>query len=146
MFNGLEIKLNCLKSSVCYPFYTIYKLAIMSIQTLVVHIVGIQYQEQVQLIRTQNLLFCLISVSLLLQANSLKHRTGNQHSSRLEGISGYQWNIFLVSRRKHTLWYSLVGPRSGASNEYHNMCFCEGIRQISFKKNAFSGAMQSSPI
>ena len=30
---------------------------------------------------------------------------------------GYPHNIFLISLRKHMLWYSLEAPRRGASNE-----------------------------
>ena len=30
---------------------------------------------------------------------------------------GYPHNIFLISRRKHMLWYSLEATRRGASNE-----------------------------
>ena len=40
-------------------------------------------------------------------------------------------NIFLISPRKHTLWYSLEAPRRGASNEYNNICFHGEIRKIS---------------
>ena len=45
--------------------------------------------------------------------------------------SGYQVSIFLICPRKHMLWYSLEAPRRGASNEYHNICFCGQIRKIS---------------
>ena len=44
---------------------------------------------------------------------------------------GYPHNIFLISLRKHMLWYSLEAPRRGASNEYHNVCFRGEIRKIS---------------
>ena len=32
-------------------------------------------------------------------------------------------DIFLISRRKHMLWYSLEGPQRGASNEYPQHIF-----------------------
>ena len=32
-------------------------------------------------------------------------------------------NIFLISRRKHKLWYSLEAPRRGASDEYPQHMF-----------------------
>ena len=32
-------------------------------------------------------------------------------------------NIFLISPRKHMLWYSLEAPRRGASNEYPQHMF-----------------------
>ena len=59
---------------------------------------------------------------------------------------GYLVNIFLISPRKHMLWYSLEAPLSheniccgysleapqqGTSNEYHNICFRGEIRKIS---------------
>ena len=37
--------------------------------------------------------------------------------------SGYQVHIFLISPRKHMLWYSLEMPRRGASNEYPQHMF-----------------------
>ena len=36
---------------------------------------------------------------------------------------GYPHNIFLISQRKHILWYSLEVPRRGASNEYPQHMF-----------------------
>ena len=32
-------------------------------------------------------------------------------------------DIFLISPRKHMLWYSLEVPHRGASDEYHNIRF-----------------------
>ena len=37
--------------------------------------------------------------------------------------SGCHVNIFLISPRKHMLWYSLEAPRQGASNEYPQHMF-----------------------
>ena len=37
--------------------------------------------------------------------------------------SGFQVNIFLISPRKHMLWYSLEAPHQGASNEYPQHIF-----------------------
>ena len=42
------------------------------------------------------------------------------------------------------LWYSLEAPRQGASNEYHNICFCGEIRKISYfwpEKSALTSAV-----
>ena len=36
---------------------------------------------------------------------------------------GYPHNIFLISPRKHMLWYSLEAPQQGASNEYPQHMF-----------------------
>ena len=40
--------------------------------------------------------------------------------------SGYQVNIFLISRRKHMLWVCILeAPRQGTSNEYPQHVFVE---------------------
>ena len=44
---------------------------------------------------------------------------------------GYPHNIFLISPQNICCGYSLEAPRWGASNEYHNICFCGEIRKIS---------------
>ena len=36
---------------------------------------------------------------------------------------GYPHHIFLISQRKHMLWYSLEAPQRGASNEYPQHMF-----------------------
>ena len=36
---------------------------------------------------------------------------------------GYPHNIFLISRQKHMLWYSLEAPQRGAFNEYPQHMF-----------------------
>ena len=40
-------------------------------------------------------------------------------------------DIFLISPRKHMLWYSLEAPRGGASNEYSQHMFsCRNKKNI----------------
>ena len=43
---------------------------------------------------------------------------------------GLHWNISLIASWKYMLWYSLEAPRRGASNEYHNICFREEVKNI----------------
>ena len=53
---------------------------------------------------------------------------------------GYPVNIFLISPRKHMLWYSLEAPRRGASNEYPQHIFSwrnkKNINTFGLKKSA----------
>ena len=63
--------------------------------------------------------------------------------------SGYQVIIFLISPRKHILWYSLEAPHLGASNEYHNIYFYGEIRKYRYfwtdKKHLIKGYMACGP-
>ena len=61
-------------------------------------------------------------------------------------LRSIQNTFFLISQWKHILWYSLEVPQWGASNEYHNICFCGEIRKniliFVLKRERFlSGAM-----
>ena len=54
-------------------------------------------------------------------------------------------NIFLISPRKHMLWYSLEAPQRGASNEYTQHMFSwrnkKNINTFGLNKSAFTSAM-----
>ena len=61
---------------------------------------------------------------------------------------GYPHNIFLISRRKCMLWYSLEAPRRGTSNEYPQHMFSlrnkKDISIFRMKKSALCVAMPST--
>ena len=47
---------------------------------------------------------------------------------------GYQVNIFSFLHENIYWGYSIEAPQSGASNEYHNICFHGEIRKLIWKK------------
>ena len=68
-------------------------------------------------------------------------------TTRFMGLDkdGYQVNSYLISGRKHMLWYSLEAPRRGASNEYPQHMFSsrnkKNIDTFWLQKSALSRAM-----
>ena len=64
--------------------------------------------------------------------------------------SGYQVNIFLISPRKHMLWYSLEASHQGTSNEYPQHMFSwsnkKNINTFGLKKSALTRTMHQSKL
>ena len=52
--------------------------------------------------------------------------------------------FFLFLHENICCGYSLEAPWQGASNEYHNICFCGGVRKIFCGYPLLSGAMYST--